>query len=43
MPREFLHSHPQFADLIRIVADDRGIASALVEKDHWIMQRVYGL
>lgn len=43
MPRDFLHNHPQFADLIRIVADDQGIAPALVEKDYWIMQSLYGL
>ena len=43
MPREFLHNHPQFADLIRIVAYDQGIAPALVEKDYWIMQSLHGL
>ena len=43
MPRDFLHNHPQFADLIRIVAVDQGIAPALVEKDYWIMQSLYGL
>jgi len=43
MPRDFLHNHAQFADLIRIVADDRGIVPALVEKDYWIMQCLYGL
>ena len=43
MPRDFLHNHPQFGDLIRIVADDRGLAPALVEKDYWIMQSLYGL
>jgi hypothetical protein len=43
MPRDFLHNHPQFADLIRIVADAEAIAPALVEKDYWIMQSLYGL
>lgn len=43
MPRDFLHNHPQFADLIRIVADDQGVAPALVEKDYWIMQSLCGL
>jgi len=43
MPRDFLHNHPQFADLVRIVADQRGIAPGLVEKDYWIMQSLYGL
>jgi hypothetical protein len=43
MPRDFLHNHPQFADLIRIVADEKGIDPALVEKDYWIMHCLYGL
>ena len=43
MPPDLLHNHPQFADLIRIVAEDQGIAPALVEKDYWIMQSLYGL
>lgn len=43
MSANYLHSHPQFADLIRIVADEKGIDPALVEKDYWIMQCLYGL
>jgi hypothetical protein len=43
VPRDFLHNHPQFADLIRIVADEKGIDPALVEKDYWIMHCLYGL
>ena len=43
MPRDFLHNHRQFGDLIRIVADERRIVPALVEKDYWIMQSLYGL
>lgn len=43
MPRDFLHNHPQYADLIRIVADNEGIAPAVVEKDYWIMQSLFGL
>ena len=43
MPRDFLHDHPQFADLIRIVAEEKGIDPALVEKDYWIMHCLYGL
>ena len=43
MPRDFLHNHREFADLIRIVAEEQGIAPALVEKDYWIMQSLYGL
>jgi hypothetical protein len=43
MPAEYLHNHPQFADLIRIVAAEKGIDPALVEKDYWIMHALYGL
>jgi hypothetical protein len=43
MPPDFLHKHPQFADLVRIVATSEDIAPALVEKDYWIMQSLYGL
>lgn len=43
MSADFLHNHPQFADLIRIVAQERGIDPALVEKDYWIMHCLYGL
>jgi hypothetical protein len=43
MPRDFLHNHKDFADLIRIVAEETGIDPALVEKDYWIMHCLYGL
>ncbi|WP_441234482.1 nucleotidyl transferase AbiEii/AbiGii toxin family protein [Bradyrhizobium sp. 930_D9_N1_4] len=43
MPHDFLHNHPQFADLIRIVAEEKGIDPALVEKDYWIMHCLHGL
>src|SRR6266404_8271609 len=43
MPRDYLHNHAQFADLIRIVAAEQGIDPALVEKDYWIMHGLYGL
>jgi hypothetical protein len=43
VPRDFLHNHPQFADLIRIVAEEKRIDPALVEKDYWIMHCLYGL
>jgi hypothetical protein len=43
MPPEYLHNHADFPDLIRIVADEQGINPALVEKDYWIMQCLYGL
>src|SRR5215472_11696577 len=40
---DYLHHHPQFSDLIRIVAEARGIDPALVEKDYWIVHCLYGL
>jgi hypothetical protein len=43
MPPDYLHNHPQFADLIRIVAQEKSINSALVEKDYWIMHCLFGL
>ena len=43
MPRNYLHNHAQFADLIRIVAEAMGIDPALVEKEYWIMHCLYGL
>jgi hypothetical protein len=43
MSADFLHNHAQLAELIRIVAQQRGIDPALVEKDYWIMHCLYGL
>jgi hypothetical protein len=43
MQPNYLHNHAQFADLIRIVAAEKGIDPALVEKDYWIMHCLYGL
>jgi hypothetical protein len=43
MPPDYLHNHPEFPDLIRIVAQEKGIDPALVEKDYWIMHCLYGL
>src|SRR6266481_8492683 len=43
MPPDYLHNHPNFSDLIRIVAHDQGIDPALVEKDYWIMHSLFGL
>jgi hypothetical protein len=43
MSADFLHNHPQFADLLRIVAEKKGIDPALVEKDYWITHCLYGL
>ena len=43
MSADFLHNHSQFPELIRIVAGQKGIEPALVEKDYWIMHCLYGL
>lgn len=43
MPADYLHNHSQFPDLIRIVAEQKGINPALVEKDYWIMHCLHGL
>lgn len=40
---DYLHNHPQFADLLRIVAEAQDIDAALVEKDYWIMHGLHGL
>lgn len=39
----YLHRHPQFADLLTIVAEAKGIIPTLVEKDYWIMHVLHGL
>ena len=43
MPHEFLHQDKEFADLIRIVGEERSVDPVLVEKDYWIMHCLYGL
>jgi hypothetical protein len=40
---EFLHDHRDFSQLIAILAEQRGIDPALVEKDYWIMHCLWGL
>lgn len=40
---EYLHNHKDFAALIKIVADEKGIEPGLVEKDYWIMHALHGL
>jgi hypothetical protein len=40
---DFLHNDPEFKDLLAIVSSKLGIDNALVEKDYWIMQALYGL
>jgi predicted nucleotidyltransferase component of viral defense system len=43
MAVEYLHNNRDFADLIRIVADELSINPVLVEKDYWIMHCPFGL
>lgn len=43
MPSKYLHEHPQFLQLLQIVANERNIDPYLVEKDYWIMHVLYGL
>jgi hypothetical protein len=43
MQDKYLHQHPDFEALLRIVGDAKGIEPALVEKDYWIMHCLYGL
>lgn len=43
MGKIFLHKHPEFGELIRIVGTDLSIEPALVEKDYWIMHCLFGL
>lgn len=42
-PDSYLHERSDFSDLIRIVAGERKLLPALVEKDYWIMHCLYGL
>lgn len=43
MTADYLHNHPQFEALIRIIADEKSITPGLVEKDYWLMHTLYGL
>jgi len=43
MPTDYLHNQLQFSELIRIVAEEKTIDPAWVEKDYWIMHCLYGL
>ncbi|MBL7072462.1 MAG: nucleotidyl transferase AbiEii/AbiGii toxin family protein [Candidatus Omnitrophica bacterium] len=40
---DYLHNHPEFEQLLRVVEREKGIDSSLVEKDYWIMHVLYGL
>jgi len=43
MVLDYLHNHPDFIDLLRIVGREQSIEPALIEKDYWIMHCLYGL
>ena len=43
MPTNYLHQHPDFLDLLRILEQETGIQIHLIEKDYWIMHVLYGL
>ncbi len=39
----YIHRDPEFKDLLSIVANDKKINVALIEKDYWIMHVLYSL
>lgn len=39
----FIHEDRDFADLIRIVADETELAPGLVEKDYWVTHTLWAL
>ena len=41
--KKFLHRHPNFKDIVTIVARDKSIVRYIVEKDYWVMHCLYGL
>lgn len=43
MPVDYLHNHPEFPELLRILEEETGILAGLIEKDYWIMHVLNGL
>ncbi len=43
MAKPYLHERPDFADLLSILENEKGIKFQLIEKDYWIMHVLYGL
>lgn len=41
--KPFLHNHPDFSDLLRIIGQQQSIDPLLAEKDYWIMHCLFGL
>jgi len=42
-PEIYLHEHPEFFDLVRVMAGQKKIDPYLAEKDYWLMHCLYGL
>lgn len=42
-PLPYLHTLPDFKDLLLLTARTRGIDTQLIEKDYWLMHCLYGL
>ena len=40
---DYIHRDPEFKDLLSIVANEKKINVALIEKDYWIMHVLYSL
>lgn len=40
---KYIHQHPEFRELLGILADETGIQATLIEKDYWIMHVLHGL
>jgi hypothetical protein len=40
---DYIHRDPEFNDLLSIVANEKKINVALIEKDYWIMHVLYSL
>ena len=38
----FIHDDPEFDDLLRIVAERRGLSIGVVEKDYWVTHTLVG-
>ena len=40
---DFIHNDPEFKQILSIVASNKSIDIALIEKDYWIMHALYSL
>jgi hypothetical protein len=43
MPTDYLHNHPGFPALLRILEEETGILAGLIQKNYWIMHVRHGL